>query len=535
MPLRRIGHRDDWPTLGWEVIDWIEAYLPHGPGDIQGDAFELDDEEVRLLLDLYRIHPRDHARAGRRLVSRGIYSRPKGRRKSELAGAIVCAEALGPVRFDGWRDGGDPVARPVRAPFIRCLATEETQAGNTYDNVTVMLDHAGNAHPDVFAGVDLGRGPQGSTRVYLPGNGEIRPSTASSAAKDGGKETFAVPDETHLYVLPELKGMHRTVSRNMAKRRIAEPWMLETTTGFRPGEGSIAESGINQALKKAARGLYLNHREGSAVEKWSDDDQLMASLREAYGSAAEWMDLERILHEEIRSPEAEEADSRRYWLNQSRHSASHAFDIDRWRSLAQLDRQPARGERITAGFDGARFRDATALIGTTLSNPHQFVLGIWERPSGAPDDWEVDVDEVDGAVSDMFGRYKVLRLYADPPYWEEPIDRWCGRWGDKRVHRWWTHRKRPMAFALRAYAAGIRTGAFSQDGDPDFERHVSNARRRDTAMHDDDGKALWVIGKESPNSPLKIDAAMAGCLSWEAHGDAVAEGALREQREPRIW
>ena len=34
----------DFPTLGWQIADWIETFLCHGPGDVEGDAFEVDDE-----------------------------------------------------------------------------------------------------------------------------------------------------------------------------------------------------------------------------------------------------------------------------------------------------------------------------------------------------------------------------------------------------------------------------------------------------------------------------------------------------------
>ena len=43
------------------------------------------------------------------------------------------------MRCDGFDANGDPVGVPVHYPFIRCLATEESQAGNTYDNVEYML------------------------------------------------------------------------------------------------------------------------------------------------------------------------------------------------------------------------------------------------------------------------------------------------------------------------------------------------------------------------------------------------------------
>jgi hypothetical protein len=44
-------------------------------------------------------------------------------------------------------------------------------------------------------------------------------------------------------------------------------------------------------------------------------------------------------------------------------------------------------------------------------------------------------------------------------------------------------------------------------------------------MKDEQGKALWLIQKERADSPFKIDAAMAGTLSWEARTHAIAAGA----------
>jgi hypothetical protein len=118
-----------------------------------------------------------------------------------------------------------------------------------------MFSHGevANEHP-----VDFGRDWQSSTRIYLPGGGEIRPSTSASASKDGGKESFAVADEPHLYVLPENRRMYDTVFRNMAKRKKAAPWMLSTSTMFAPGQESTAEK-LHRAAKKNDR-LLLDHK-----------------------------------------------------------------------------------------------------------------------------------------------------------------------------------------------------------------------------------------------------------------------------------
>jgi stage V sporulation protein SpoVS len=36
---------------------------------------------------------------------------------------------------------------------------------------------------------------------------------------------------------------------------------------------------------------------------------------------------------------------------------------------------------------------------------------------------------------------------------------------------------------------------------------------------------MHTLSKDRPDSPSKIDGAMAGVLSWEARGDAIAAGA----------
>jgi hypothetical protein len=535
--LLRVGNFDDWPTLGDDVAAFIEAYCCHGPGDKQGDPLVLDVEEIQLLRDLYRLYPAGLDRAGRRLVSKGLYSRAKGRRKSELAGAVVVAEARGPVRFDGWNARGEPVGRPVRGPFIRCLATEESQSGNTYGNVVAMLDYAGARYPDVFGGVDLGQRVQGSTRVFLPHGGEIRPSTASSAAKDGGKESFAVEDEPHLYTTPELRSMDRTITRNLMKRKVAEPWLLRTSTSYRPGQDSVCEEHhVHAEAVIAGRatlaGMYMNHREGPRPIDWEDDGQVMAMLVEAYGAAASWMDLERILHEEIRNPQADLLDSQRFWGNLASRGGEDAFDIEAFRDLAVSDEVPP-GELIVLGFDGARFHDATALVASHIGTGYQWPLGVWERPLDAGDDWEVDESDVDAAIRDAFDRYEVWRFYGDPPYWENSMSAWAGRYGDKRVISWWTNRDRPMCYAVAAFTAAIREGSLKHSGDDAVERHVANCRKRPTRVRDDLGKFMHTVRKERPDSERKIDAAMASILSWEARRDAVAAGALTSRRSRR--
>jgi len=63
-----------------------------------GEPIVLDDEFYEFVVRAYRLDPE----IGRRRYRRAFLSRAKGRAKSELAGMLASAEALGPVRFDGW-------------------------------------------------------------------------------------------------------------------------------------------------------------------------------------------------------------------------------------------------------------------------------------------------------------------------------------------------------------------------------------------------------------------------------------------------
>lgn len=113
-------------------------------------------------------------------------------------------EAFGPCRFAGWARGGEtytdpygfgfeyvyepgePMGQPITSPFIRIMATEENQSNNTYR--TVYLNLTDDDCPLYYwPGHNAGK-----REVFLDDGGEIRTSTASSASKDGGLETFAV-------------------------------------------------------------------------------------------------------------------------------------------------------------------------------------------------------------------------------------------------------------------------------------------------------------------------------------------------------
>lgn len=92
------------------------------------------------------------------------------------------------------------------------------------------------------------------------------------------------------------------------------------------------------------------------------------------------------------------------------------------------------------------------------------------------------------------------------------------------MFEWWTNRSKVMAYALRSFASAIASGDVSHGGDARLRRHLGNAVKRMLLQRDDEDKPLWNIYKERPDSPHKIDAAMALALAWEARNDAIAAG-----------
>jgi phage terminase large subunit-like protein len=407
-------------TLGPIVCEWIEEYLCHGPGDVQGQRLQLDDEQVRFICRAYEIDD-----TGRRLVRRATYSRPKGRAKSELAAAIVCAEALGPVRFDGWDSAGMPVGKPVTSPIIPCVATEEGQADNTFGAAYYMLGEGAAAD---IPGLDIGL-----TRIFIPGGGKIHAMSAKASSKDGGKETFANFDETHLFITPELHRLIATIRRNLAKRKAAEPWSLETTTMYAPGQGSVAESSHTYAQaisdgKVHNRSFLFDHKEGPDPESFDfdDDDELREALCEAYGEAAEWMDLERLIAE-ARDPATIRSDFIRYFLNRpARNIESLWIKPTEWSALADPDVQIPEGETIDVGVDMALTNDSTAVVWSHKLPDGRRVqrCRVWAArpdvrahvhvPGG-----RIRIGDIEAHIRGLAERYRIASVVYDPRFFEK--------------------------------------------------------------------------------------------------------------------
>ncbi len=138
---------------------------------------------------------------------------------------------------------------------------------------------------------------------------------------------------------------------------------------------------------------------------------------------------------------------------------------------------------------------------------------IWK-----PTEWDgrVPRGQVRTALDEVFDRFKVSRLYADPPRWETDVDEWASAFGDDVVMEWPTYRAVPMHQALERFLTDLQAGRITHDGCPDTDRAMANARRL-AKMSD-----RYVLGK--PSQTQKIDPTMASVLAHEAAADARADG-----------
>lgn len=545
MPRRVITHPDHSRKNALHIaVWWIETFTVHGPGDVQGEPSLLVDEFADFIVDCYALDGN-----GKRLYDSAFFSRPKGCDKSGLAAKLVLLEAFGPCRFAGYAKGGETyeflgqvytyrageaMGKAITVPYIRIMATEEGQTGNVYDTVYYNLtDEAAPMSAMRAYGCDAGL-----TRVVLPNGGEITPSTAGAASKDGGKETFVVFDESHLYITPMLRQMYSTVSRNLRKRKRIGTWFIETTTMYQPGQDSIAEQtymladSIQEGKARRNR-LLFDHRWG-IVEDLADEEKLKQAIREAYGDALLWNSLEGIV-DGIFDPREAEVDSRRYFLNALTEGLNAWVTIPLLAKIIDLGKivgflPPAAKEQITLGFDGSKNDDATALVACRISDRHLFPLHIEEVPDGPEaKDWTVNREAFDAKVAWAFEHYDVVGFYADPPHWQDYLDKWAKEFGDElSVHasgkhsiEWWTARDVPMALALERMHTAMQIGSmsFASGDDPimtTFRKHFINARRWPR-------RGGVVIGKDRKGSSFKMDAAIAGALAFEAASDYIAK------------
>ena len=394
-------------------------------GELRGEPFRLTGDQWDFLLRFYALDD-----SGRFVHRRGgMLVRPVKQGKGPLSAAVVAAEALGPTLFAGWDPEGEPVGRTHPSPWIQVAAVSEDQAMNIWRALLAMLQLGGIAHE-----VDVGL-----TRVNLESGGRVEFVTAAHRSRAGQRVTFAALDEVGLW----LPGNHGPALLDAISRNLAGMGgrFMATTNAWDPAEDSVA-----QRVGEHPDGVFVDDVEPGTGSVRNRQERRRV-LRKVYGDAATgceaqgnasgripgWIDLDRLeLELDHLLARGDAAQAERYYLNRKIAAESRAFDLERWQAQARPDHQlvPTRQRvklldgrsgwydpdvRLAIGVDGALFRDAIAAIATEVDTGWQFVVSIIERPEDAGDDYQHDLDQVDGEVSELVERHSVERIYDRPP------------------------------------------------------------------------------------------------------------------------
>lgn len=502
---RGAQYPEEFPTLGYEVIEWAHRHLPSPSDDTQ--QFRPTDEQYRIILHWYRLDPM----SGAFLYRRGALERAKGWGKSPLAGVLALADFAGPALFDGWDANGEPVAKPwgggeTPSSWVQIAANSEDQSENTYGAIYGMLS-ARNGTVGDDLGIDVGR----RVGLYLKrdAKAKLEPVTASAGTREGQRVTFAILDETMLWTRQtggvRLAG---TIRRNAAKMGGRT---LETCNAPMLGLRSVAELTGN-AAEDGAPGVYYNAVRPATMPQpdWSDE-QMVTALRTAYGDST-WVDPHRLV-KEVRDADTDWSDALRFYFNIRSAGTGLVVDPRVWDALADTRDEPPAGTYIALGFDGSFSQDATCLVACT-EDGYSWPLGWWERPPGESD-WRVPRLQVKDAVVAAFAKYRVGRMYCDPWKWHTELAEWAEAYGEDVVLELDTSQTKRHAQALDRWRTAIAEGTHTHSGDTRLRAHVVAAHLKKPRVNQtEDGRTLYVLAKGDDGR--RIDGAVADVLALEA-------------------
>ncbi|MGW7598126.1 hypothetical protein [Streptomyces antimycoticus] len=516
----------DFPTL-WVVPDWIEAHCPIPDGFRQGEQMELYPWQLWCTVNHYRVKPT--ARVGQ-LAPAFAYRRsqvvaPQKTGKGPWSAAIVLAEARGPVVFAGWAVGGErfrcadfgcdcgwwyayepgePMGVPWPTPLIQLTASSGDQVDNVYRPLQSMAK----------LGPLSGLLKVGEEFVRIGEQGRIDVVTSSALSRLGNPINFALQDETGTWTTAnKLRRVAETQRRGLSGMGGRS---METTNTWDPSEHSVAQT----TSEAKAKDIFRYHPQAPKSLSYGDKRQRRKIHAIVYAGSSH-VDLDAIEAEAAELMEKDPAQAERFYGNRVVSGTSSWADAAKWEARAK-PREVKPRTRVVGGFDGSDIDDHTAIRLETLDG-YQFtpVYGPDKLPTvWNPADYGGQVPrlEVQAAMDEVMRTYDVVRLYADPPYWESEVDGWAEKYGEKTVFRWQTRRIVQMHAACERLLTDIakKDSAFTHDGCPITADHVANAR---AAARPGD---RYVLTKAS--QAQKIDACVTSVLAHEAAGDVIAAG-----------
>jgi hypothetical protein len=541
-----LGLEVDFPAL-LVAAYWVERHCVIPDGFRRGDPFDLVGWQAAALLNFYRLRPT--ARVGQLATAfhfrRSQLVGPQKCGKAPYTAAHVCLEGVGPALFAGWARGGErwdcrdhgcgcgwvyeyqpgeAMGQAWPTSLIQVTAFSEKQTDNIYSALRPMIN-------DGPLSVLIPK--TGEEMIRLPANGRIDVVTSEARSRLGARVTFVPQDETGIWTesakMVEVAKTQRRGLAGMGGR--AE----ETTNAWDPNQNSVAQQTADAAEKRAD--IYRWHPQAPKGLSYRNKAERRKIHEHVYEGCA-WIDLDGIEGEAAELLLTDPGNAERFFGNRSVAGAGVAFDIDLVKSRKQATVVP-KGSIITVGVDGALLDDALALVATDVKTGFTWPLAIIERPENADDDYRHDQAKADGAMIEAMETFVVWRVYIDDQYIDSLVEKWKNRYGDKRVIVWRTNRPRNMAWAVRelteAMAAPIGSPqAWTYNGEAVLTTHFQQAQKAPVNILDDKERPMYILSKDSTDSPRKKDGADAAVLSWKARSDAIELGIVRLDGDPQV-
>ncbi|MGW6600596.1 terminase [Streptomyces sp. NPDC055036] len=490
-------------TLGWQIAGWCSEWLRSE----EGGPWKFTGEQLRFVLHWYAVDEN-----GRFINRKGVLQRMKGWGKDPLLAVLCLVELVGPSRFSHWDEAGEPVGRAHPRAWVQVTAVNQSQTTNTMELLPSLMSDAFKAKYDVKDGAVLIRANGGKARLVAV--------TSSYRALEGGRTTFTLLNETHHWVSGNNgHKMYETIDGNATKQ---DSRYLAITNAYLPGEDSVAER-MRESFEKIREGRavdvgFMYDSIEAHPETPLSPEALLIVIPKIRGDAV-WL-IPQTIVQSVLDTTISASRSRRMWLNQVVAEEDAIYGPAEWDPLLDEGKGLKPGDEVVLGFDGGKSSDSTALVALRVRDMHVVLLNIWEHPEGeAGKHWNVPRHEVDSAVHEAFRLFDVQAFFADVALWESYIADWSETYGERLAAKspvgkdaiGWDMRGSQKAVTM-AHERLMRTvfdKKLSHDGDLTLRRHVLSARRRTNNYG-------ISFGKESKDSPRKIDAYAALMLAHEA-------------------
>jgi hypothetical protein len=358
------------------------------------------------------------------------------------------------------------------------------------------------------------------------GLGRIEAVTSSPETLEGGRPSFMIENETHLwYKNNEGHEMAQVAKRNAGK---VGGRVMAITNAPQTGMDSVAERDRRAYDEMVSTSGGANFRlMYDSLEVPSDAPMLpeyLPILIDKVRGDSYWYKIDEVVNE-ILDPRTPTSQSRRFYFNQILSVEDALIAAYEWDQCLDREKSLQPGDEIVLGLDPSKTDDATALVAIRISDRFICPLKIWEIPQGPLGvGKEIDFDDVTNEIHNAFETYKVRAFFSDVNPVQGYVDMWSDEYREKLLIK--ASMKSTVGYDMRgnqreimqmneALVGALRDKSVSHNQPPGskLREHALNAYQWPKAFGEETGMSFR---KESRESARKVDGWAATVLAYTA-------------------